>query len=120
MRWSSTAWPPGLIAGTAAFILLAAVITHTIGELLQSAGAFGVSYGLAPEAALGEYLGVYGLGIGICRAVAPGILAATCLAHGRSGWLLIGVLFLLSGLASPLLVGWADRDHRRDTAIAAP
>ena len=38
---------------TAAAILLAAVIAHTIGELLQSAGTFGVSYGLAPEAALG-------------------------------------------------------------------
>ena len=107
---------------TAAAILLAAVIAHTIGELLQSAGTFGVSYGLAPEAALGEYLGVYGLGIGICRAVAPGILAATCLAHGRSGWLFIGGLFLLSGFATPLLVRWADaaRPYQGTTAGASP
>ena len=91
----------GADPGTAAAMLLAAVIMHTLGELLQSAGAFGISYGLAPETALGEYLGVYGLGIGICRAVAPGVLAATCLAHGRRGWLLIGMLFLLSGLGLP-------------------
>ena len=105
---------------TAILILLAAVVAHTVGELLQSAGAFGISYGLAPESALGEYLGVYGLGIGICRAVAPGVLAATCLAHGRSGWLFIGGLFVLSGLATPLLVRWADADRaRRDGAETA-
>ncbi len=105
---------------TAILILLAAVVAHTVGELLQSAGAFGISYGLAPESALGEYLGVYGLGIGICRAVAPGVLAATCLAHGRSGWLFIGGLFLLSGFATPLLVRWADADRlRQDTTVDA-
>lgn len=98
---------------TAILILLAAVVAHTVGELLHSAGAFGISYGLPPESALGEYLGVYGLGIGICRAVAPGVLAATCLAHGRGGWLFIGGLFLLSGFATPSLVRWADAARLR-------
>ena len=98
---------------TAILILMAAVVAHSVGELLQSAGAFGISYGLAPASALGEYLGVYGLGIGICRAVAPGVLAATCLSHGRSGWLFIGGLFLLSGFATPVLVRWADAARLR-------
>ena len=105
---------------TAVLILMAAVVAHTVGELLQSAGAFGISYGLAPERALGEYLGVYGLGIGICRAVAPGVLAATCLAHGPSGWLFLGGLFLLSGFVTPALVRWAEDGRTgKDTASEA-
>ncbi len=105
----------GTSEGAAVLILLGAVVAHTAGELLQSAGAFGISYGLASEGALGEYLGVYGLGIGICRAVAPGVLAVTCLAHGRSGWLFIAALFVLSGLATPALVRWAQDDRGRPT-----
>lgn len=98
---------------TAVLVLLAALVAHSVGELLQSAGAFGVSYGLAPKRALGEYLGVYGLGIGVCRAVAPGVLAATCLAHGRNGWLVLAALFMISGLVTPSLVRWAGHDRRR-------
>ena len=88
-------------------VLVVASIAHTLGELMQTAGSFGVSYGLARPGALGEYLGIYGLGIGICRAVAPGILAATCLSHGNAGWLGVGALFLISGLITPRLVRWA-------------
>ena len=99
----------------AVVVLLAAVIAHTLGELLQSAGSFGISYGLASERALGEYLGVYGLGIGICRAIAPGILAATCLEHGESGWIGLAGVLLLSGVLTPALVRWAEATRTLDT-----
>lgn len=75
----------------------------TAGELLQSAGSFEISYGLASEGALGEYLDGNGLGFGICRAVTPGVLAATCLACGRIGWLSLAGEFVLSGLVTPAL-----------------
>lgn len=93
---------------TAVLILAGAVVAHTVGELLQSSGTFGISYGPARDGALGEYLGVYGLGVGICRAAAPGVLAASCLAHGRVGWLALGGVFVLSAVATPRLVRWAQ------------
>jgi hypothetical protein len=107
----------------AAVLLLLAVVAHSIGELLQSAGSFGVSYGLAEQSALGEYLGVYGLGIGVCRAVAPGILAATCLSHGAAGWAALAAAFLVAGAAAPPLVRRAEaaaesRATRYELAVA--
>lgn len=104
----------------AVIILLGAVVAHTVGELLQSAGTFGISYGLASEATLGEYLGVYGLGFGACRAVAPGVLAATCLAHGSIGWMALAGAFVLSGLATPALVHWAQEAGRKVRGGAPP
>jgi len=97
-------------------LLLAAVLTHSVGELLQSSGSFGISYGLADPDALGEYLGVYGLGMGICRAVAPGILAFTCLQHGAVGWVALAVVFAMSGLGTPALVRWA-RSRAPETEV---
>lgn len=97
-------------------LLLAAVLTHSVGELLQSSGSFGISYGLADPDALGEYLGVYGLGMGICRAVAPGILAFTCLQHGAVGWVALAVVFATSGLGTPALVRWA-RSRAPETEV---
>ncbi len=108
----------GVPALDAALLLMAAVVVHTVGELLQSAGTFGISYGLADEAALGEYLGVYGLSLGLCRALAPGILAATCLAHGGEGWLLIAGLMIASGFLTPPLTRWAESSRMPHSAAA--
>jgi hypothetical protein len=109
------------VGETAAVItLLVAVVAHTVGELLQSAGAFGISYGLATESKLGEYLGVYGLGFGVCRAVAPGVLAATCLAHGSIGWMFLAGAVVLSGLATPPLVHWAQESGRKARGAGIP
>ena len=104
----------------AVILLLGAVLAHSVGELLQSAGSFGISYGLADRDALGEYLGVYGLGLGICRAVAPGILAFTCLQHGAAGWLVLAGLFVLSGLGTPALVRWGGRRRAEPTSTCLP
>jgi hypothetical protein len=98
--------------------LMAAAVAHTLGELLQSAGAFGISYGMAADGALGEYLGVWGIGIGLCRALAPGILAATCLEHGDTGWWGLGGLFVVSGLVTKLLVDRASRDRDSPAGLA--
>lgn len=107
----------GRVEAVAVVLLLAAVVMHTIGELFQSAGAFGISYGLAKKHALGEYLGVYGLGIGLCRALAPGILAVSCLEHGNVGWIGLGALFLFSGLVTPYLLRYAR--ERQDESVLA-
>ncbi len=109
----------GRAEGLAIVLLLAAVLAHSLGELYQSSGSFGISYGLASEHALGEYLGVYGLGFGICRALAPAILAATCLSHGAIAWFGLAGVFILSGLATPSLVRRARHSHIRRGHVAA-
>ena len=101
----------GQVEAVAVSLLIAAVVAHSFGELLQNAGAFGISYGLASQDALGEYLGVYGLGFRICRACAPGILAVTCLQHGTIGWIALASVFAMSGLATPGLVKTAQRSR---------
>ena len=103
----------GVTPAVAIVVLAAAVVLHTVGELLQSAGAYGLSYGFAERDALGEYLAVYGLGIGLCRAMAPGVLAATCLAHGVLGWWGLALLFVTSGLLTPTFATWAGSTAHR-------
>ncbi|WP_231406038.1 hypothetical protein [Streptomyces clavuligerus] len=47
---------------TAGALLLLAAVPLTLGELWQSAGGWGISYGLAPEEQRTYYLSVYQLG----------------------------------------------------------
>ncbi|GAA4618726.1 hypothetical protein GCM10023195_84370 [Actinoallomurus liliacearum] len=80
-----------------------------MGELWHSAGGFEVSFSLAPDHAIGQYLGVFGLGAGLAEAFGPSLLISLCIAWGRPGWYVVGALFTLTGLAAPLAVRWAQR-----------
>ncbi len=99
----------GLAPWTAAALLMTAVVVHTIGELWHCAGGFEVSFALAPEYATGQYLGLFGLGSSLADAVGPGLLIALCINGGRQGWYVVGSLFVLTGLAVPFTIGWAQR-----------
>lgn len=99
----------GTPAWVAATLLLTAVVVHTVGELWHSAAGFEVSFALAPRHATGQYLGVFGLGAGLAETVGPTLLIALCITWGRPGWYVTGALFLLTGLAAPLTVRWAQR-----------
>jgi hypothetical protein len=90
-------------------LLIAAVVVHTIGELWHAAGGFEVSFALAPKHATGQYLGVFGLGAGLAETLGPGLLIALCIGWGRPGWYVVGALFALTGLVTPLAVRWAGR-----------
>lgn len=105
----------GVPAWAAATLLLTGVLIHTVGELWCSAAGFEVSFALAPRHATGQYLGVFGLGVGLAEAFGPGLLIALCITWGRPGWYVVGALFALTGLTAPLAVRWAQahRGERR-------
>ncbi|MET9126492.1 MFS transporter [Streptomyces sp. NPDC004528] len=109
----------GIPAWAAAALLITAVVIHTVGELWHSAAGFEVSFALAPQHATGQYLGVFGLGAGFAEALGPGLLIALCISWGRPGWYVVGAMFVLTGLAAPPAVRWAQRrQHALHTQLA--
>jgi hypothetical protein len=97
---------PGWIA---LLLLIGAVTIHTLAELYYSAGAFVISFDLAPEHAQGQYQGLTGIGISAGMAVSPVLTIGLVLSLGRIGWVGLGVLFALCGLAAPAVARWGER-----------
>jgi Na+/melibiose symporter-like transporter len=89
-------------------LLVVAILVHTVGELWQASSAFLLSFELAPENAHGQYQGVFALGRGIRRAVAPG-LVGTCICGGAPGLLGLGVVLALVARKLPRAVAMPDR-----------
>ncbi|MFJ9864314.1 MFS transporter [Streptomyces sp. NPDC101165] len=103
----------------AALLLLTGMTVHTLGELWHSAAGFELSYALAPEHATGQYLGLWGMGMGLGGAFAPALLTTLCVSWGRPGWAVVGALFLFTGLLSPAATRWAVRTRPRADAEAS-
>lgn len=83
-------------------LAVAAVVVLTValvgGEVLYSAGSWGLVYGIAPEEKLGQYQGVYNVGWDVAMLVGPALFAL--LASGRSmlGWVVLAAVFLVAAL----------------------
>jgi MFS family permease len=107
-----------LTAAGAATLILAAVIIQTVGELWYAAGGFELSFGLAPEHAQGQYLGVYGMGVGLANSFGPALLTALCIGWGIPGWITVGILFAAAGLLIPPAVRWAEATRARSDQVA--
>lgn len=90
-------------------LLVAGVAVHTVGELLYSAGSWALSYELAPEHAQGQYQGMFGLTTQLGTAITPAVTALLIVRHGWIGWLMMGVLLAVAGLAAPAVARWAER-----------
>ncbi|MEA2139241.1 MAG: hypothetical protein QOG56_2391 [Solirubrobacteraceae bacterium] len=108
------------VALVPALALLAAfAVAFTLGEILFSASAFGLSFGRAPEDAHGQYQALLALGQAGARAASPALLTVLCLTHGLTGWALLGVAFAIAGAALEPAARWAERRpqvHRPHTA----
>ena len=107
-----------LAAVGAATLILVAVIIQTVGELWYAAGGFELSFGLAPEHAQGQYLGVYGMGAGLANSFGPALLTALCIGWGIAGWVTVGILFAAAGLLMPTAVRWAEATRTRSDQAA--
>jgi MFS family permease len=107
-----------LSAVGAAALILVAVIIQTVGELWYAAGGFELSFGLAPENAQGQYLGVYGMGAGLANSFGPALLTALCIGWGIAGWVTVGILFAAAGLLMPTAVRWAEATRTRSDQAA--
>ncbi|MGZ4722566.1 MFS transporter, partial [Oryzihumus sp.] len=101
----------------ASAVLVVGALVHVAGELLQASGSWAVSFGLAPEGRQGQYQGLFSSGFAASGMLAPVVLTALCIQWGRPGWLLLGVLFAVSGAAFAPVVRWAER-HRAERAAA--
>ncbi|AZD29883.1 MFS transporter [Pseudomonas chlororaphis] len=109
----TTAGQPSYLA---AGILLFACVVMTFGELWQCAGAWGISYALSPAENRAYYLSVYALGANLMTVIFPGILPIAVVENGSTGWIGLGIVFALAGIATPLLVRSANRQNARAAA----
>jgi MFS family permease len=91
---------PALVAS---LLLLLAVTALTLGEMWQSAGGWGISYTLSPGEQRTYYLSVYQLGATGMAVAGPVLLSAAVIDQGPIGWLALAAVFVLTGLAVPLI-----------------
>ncbi|NJC68554.1 MFS transporter [Planosporangium thailandense] len=109
----------GVPAWAASALLLAGALVHVIGELRQSAAGWGISFGLAPAHAQGQYQATYSMGMQFGRMLAPAVLTWLALDLGLLGWLLMAALFVSVGAAVPGVVTRARRNRSQPEAAAA-
>jgi len=102
----------GVNAVLACVILVAAAVVDVIGELLSSAAGWAIGFGMAVEGLQGQYQGVYSMGFGFANIFGPVLVTSTALTMGRSGWVILGLLFIGAGAAYPPLV----RSHLKERA----
>ncbi|GEB49100.1 MULTISPECIES: MFS transporter [Streptomyces] len=98
----------GSVVTAVAFLVLGGAV-HVYGEMVLSAGSWVLGYDLAPPDKLGQYQGFFFSGYATSVMIAPTFLTATVIEGGSLGWLLLGGLFVLAGLAMKPVVGWAER-----------
>jgi MFS family permease len=98
----------GASAPVAVTLLLVATLVHVTGELLQSAGGWAISFGLAPEDRQGEYQGLFSTGFAATSMLAPAVLTALCVTWGWPGWIVLGVVFAAAGVGMVPLVRRAE------------
>lgn len=99
-------------------LLLAATAVHVVGELLYFASGWGLSVGLAPPSAQGEYQGMFGTGPAAALTIAPVLMATLLVDWGLLGWLALAVLFLVAGTPVGAAGRWAQRT-RDQVALAS-
>jgi hypothetical protein len=108
----------GVRTWLAATLIVIGICIHTLGELWNTAGSLELRFRLAPAHAQGQYSGVFGFGTGLANVIAPSILGLLCITWGALGWLVMGGVFVVAGLAMPPVVRWAQRTRPVGTEIA--
>ncbi|MDA5280166.1 MFS transporter [Streptomyces sp. Isolate_45] len=101
----------GASAAVACALLVAGALAHVLGEIRQSAGSWGMSFGLAPEHAQGQYQGTAAMGADLGKMIAPALLTWLAIEHGAVGWLVMAVGFAAVGALMPPVARWADRSR---------
>jgi hypothetical protein len=100
-------------------LLLAGTGVHVLGEMLHSAGAWSLSYGLAPDHAHGQYQGLFEMSTKLGTTVAPLAITLLLAGLGRMGWVVCAAAFLVAGYLAVPLVRWAERTRTPNTAAVA-
>jgi len=102
-------------AWVASALLMTAVGVQTAGEMMQAAGSWKLSFGLAPEGRHGQYQAFYGNGFTVAEMIGPLALTGLIIYGGSLGWLVLGGVFIAAGAAMQPVVRWGER--ARDEAL---
>ncbi|MEU6790674.1 MFS transporter [Nonomuraea wenchangensis] len=100
------------------YLLLGAALL-VWGEMLLAAGAWEISFGLAPDDRQGQYQGFFGTGTAVARMLGPVALTTLVLGGGTLGWLALGAMFAAAGAAMTPAVRWARRSALRSALRSA-
>ncbi|WP_432176270.1 MFS transporter [Streptomyces sp. Tue6028] len=106
---------PALLASV---LLVLGALVHVLGEVRQSAGSWGISFGLAPDDAQGQYQGTYAMGADIGKMAAPALLTWLAVEHGTVGWVVMAAGFAALGSVMPAVVALARRRSKERSAPA--
>ncbi|MFI0965099.1 MFS transporter [Streptomyces sp. NPDC021080] len=98
-----------LPAAAAVALVLGAVAFQAFAEMYQQAGAWAISYDLAPEDRRQVYLAFFSLGNAARNTYGPLVVTFLVVRRGAAGWLSLGLLVLAAGL-------WAARSGRSAVA----
>jgi MFS family permease len=90
-------------------LLFAAAGFQAFAEMFQQAGAWAISYDLAPDDRRGAYLAFFGLGHAARNAYGPLVITFLVVRQGTTGWLLLGAVVFVAGT-------WAARFSRGGAA----
>jgi MFS family permease len=99
-------------------LLLVATLLQVAGELWQAAAGFLLGFELAPDHAMGQYQGLYGMGMGLSAMLAPPLIAFLPIGMGQPGWWLLGAILLGAALLLVPVVRWCERSRERYAVVA--
>ncbi|MFC0002593.1 MFS transporter [Micromonospora siamensis] len=106
--------------GLTVVVLVAAATLLILAELIESAGAWGLTATLPPAAQRGAYVGALRLGSQVQFLIAPAGLTALGVTTGGWGWYPMAAIFALVGLAIAPAVAWTGRTRRLGTPSPEP
>ncbi|WP_328872462.1 MFS transporter [Streptomyces sp. NBC_00287] len=89
----------GVSAWVAVGVLVAGAVLLVVAEMGQSAGAWQLSFDLAPGERVGEYQGFFGTGVTVARTAGPLVLTALLVQWGAPGWVVLGGVTLVASYA---------------------
>lgn len=81
----------------AVVLLVVSMVALTLGEIWQSAAAWSISYEFAPADRRVQYLAIFNISVPLANDVlGPFLLAGVLIDWGKTGWLLLAALILIS------------------------
>lgn len=98
-------------------LLLVASAVHVVGELYFSTSSWGLSVGLTPQEAHGEYQAMFAAGYSVAELVAPVVMTTLVVGWGVAGWLLLAGMFLAGSVPIRPISRWAMRMEIRKVPV---
>ncbi len=101
-----------------AILAIAAAVALTLGEIWQGAGAWRLSFALAPPDQRSYYLSVYELGTSAATAVGPALITWAVIGNRAAGWGGLAAVFIATGLAVALIASRLEPVTQAETVTS--